>query len=73
MVHKKYVWIVHKSVTMDNKYHVDTFGKKTLTKGFTNLNSAKVYAEKQAKSLKLKSYDYHDAFEKLKTIKIKGL
>ena len=63
--------MVHKSVTGDNKYAVDTFGNKTTTtKSFKLLSAAKAHASQQAKRLKLKSYQYHDAYEKLTTIKV---
>ena len=63
--------VTHKSVTGDNKYAVDSFGKKTVSKSFTPLSSAKAYANKEAKRQKLKSFGYHDAYETIKQIKVK--
>jgi hypothetical protein len=70
MAKKNYVWVVHKNVTGDNKYNVDVFGDKTVTHSFNHLDQAKSFAKQEAKRKGLKSFDYHDSFENLKTISV---
>jgi len=57
---KKIPFVVHKSVTDNNKYHVTYHGKTT---SHPTLSAARKYASKFSNKM-----NYHDAYENVKTL-----